>query len=619
MNSRRDELRSADYASVLGLTRLRCNSMNFKFILSASGVAMMLAVQLCMAAGTPDDFLPVDQAFHFEAVPDGSNRVKLYWEIAEGYYLYRNRIKAGSATAGAQLGTLELPKGQPHDDEYFGTQEIYRQELIAIVPVTRAAGPALALTVTVGYQGCADKGLCYPPQKRAVSVDLPASQPSTAAGSGAGTGGYVSEQDRLAELVRGGNLAMLLGVFFLAGLALAFTPCVLPMVPILSGIISGAGAATSVRRGFLLSLAYVLGMALTNTLAGVAAALAGKQIQALFQQPWIIALFGALFVAMALAMFGLFTLQMPAAIQTRLSAVSNQQSVGTYTGVVVMGALSALIVTACVAPPLVAALAVIGQSGSVVRGGSALFALSIGMGAPLLLVGASAGKLLPKAGAWMELVKKLFGVVMLGVAAWMFARIVPERWALLLWAVPAFSAAWLLGTGLRGRSGGAWALKVVGVLAGLYGLAMVAGSALGGSDPLAPIPHFAAQPQGLPFKRIKTVADLQREVDAARATGRTAMLDFYADWCASCKEMEKYSFTDAVVRQSLAKTVLLQADVTANDDADAALLRRFDIKGPPTIAFFGADGKERPAFRVVGFMKASEFARVASRAFASGT
>lgn len=579
----------------------------------------MLAVQLCMAAGTPDDFLPVDQAFHFEAVPDGSNRVKLYWEIAEGYYLYRNRIKAGSATAGAQLGTLELPKGQPHDDEYFGTQEIYRQELIAIVPVTRAAGPALALTVTVGYQGCADKGLCYPPQKRAVSVDLPASQPSTAAGSGAGTGGYVSEQDRLAELVRGGNLAMLLGVFFLAGLALAFTPCVLPMVPILSGIISGAGAATSVRRGFLLSLAYVLGMALTNTLAGVAAALAGKQIQALFQQPWIIALFGALFVAMALAMFGLFTLQMPAAIQTRLSAVSNQQSVGTYTGVVVMGALSALIVTACVAPPLVAALAVIGQSGSVVRGGSALFALSIGMGAPLLLVGASAGKLLPKAGAWMELVKKLFGVVMLGVAAWMFARIVPERWALLLWAVPAFSAAWLLGTGLRGRSGGAWALKVVGVLAGLYGLAMVAGSALGGSDPLAPIPHFAAQPQGLPFKRIKTVADLQREVDAARATGRTAMLDFYADWCASCKEMEKYSFTDAVVRQSLAKTVLLQADVTANDDADAALLRRFDIKGPPTIAFFGADGKERPAFRVVGFMKASEFARVASRAFASGT
>jgi thiol:disulfide interchange protein DsbD len=390
------------------------------------------------------------------------------------------------------------------------------------------------------------------------------------------------------------------------------------MVPILSGIISGAGASTNALRGFLLSLAYVLGMAFTNTLAGVAAALAGQQVQALFQQTWIIVLFAGLFVAMALSMFGLFTLQMPASIQTRLSDASNKQSAGTYAGVAIMGALSALIVTACVAPPLVAALAVIGQSGDVFRGGSALFSLSIGMGAPLLLVGASAGNLLPKAGAWMDLVKKLFGVLMLGVAAWMLARIVPPKFALLLWAIPAFSAAWILLTGLGSRSGGAMLLKLAGVAAGAYGIVLIAGTALGSSDPLAPIPQWSAREAALPFKRIKTVADLESAVAAARAAGQPVMLDFYADWCVSCREMEKYSFTDPAVKQTLSKAVLLQADVTANDADDAALLKRFGIFGPPTIAFYGRDGRERSQFRVVGFMKAAEFAGVADRAFGDG-
>ena len=616
--------------------------MNLKPILAFCGLVAAF-VPVGLGADAPDDFLPVDQAFHFEAVADGADHIKLYWEIAEGYYLYRNRIKASSEQTDVKLGALEMPNGEPHQDEYFGSQEIYRQELVATIAVTPMSGAAHTLKLTVGYQGCADKGLCYPPQKRQVNVELSAngtgaartgrgagaagapSAPGAAASAAAaatganGAAGYVSEQNHLAALVRDGNLFILLGTFFVLGLALAFTPCCLPMVPILSGIISGAGAATSAGRGFSLALAYVLGMALTNTLAGVAAALAGHQIQALFQQPWIIALFGALFVIMALAMFGFFTVQMPAAIQTRLSDLSNRQSAGTYAGVVVMGALSALIVTACVAPPLVAALTVIGQSGSVLRGGSALFVLSIGMGTPLLLVGASAGKLLPRAGAWMDLVKKMFGVLMLAVAAWMFARIVPERWGLLLWAVPAFCACWLLITGLRGRSGGALALKAAGVLAGLYGLALVAGTALGGTDPLSPFTQLAAAQRALAFKRIKTVEDLHREVAAAKAAGKSVMLDFYADWCASCKEMEKYSFTDSKVRQSLAATVLLQADVTSNDDADAALLKLFDIKGPPTIAFFGRDGIERQAYRVVGFMKAGEFANVATRAFASGT
>ena len=606
--------------------------MNLKHILGATllGAAAFGAPA---RAATDQDFLPVDQAFHFEALPDGPTRVKLYWEIAQGYYLYRNRVSVTTEQPGVQLGALTLPKGESHTDEYFGTQEVYHQELIATQSVARAAGAPLQLKLTVKYQGCADAGLCYPPQKRQIEVELPASGAASGAnaagsaangnsannsGSSAGTG-FISEQDRLASLVRSGNLGLLLGTFFLAGLLLAFTPCVLPMVPILSGIISGAGASSNALRGFLLSLAYVLGMAFTNTMAGVVAALAGKQVQALFQQPWIIAVFAGLFVVMALAMFGLFTLQMPAAIQTRLSDASNKQSAGTYFGVAVMGSLSALIVTACVAPPLVAALAVISQSGDVFRGGSALFAMSIGMGAPLLLVGASAGNLLPKAGAWMDLVKKLFGVLMLGVAAWMLARIVPEKLGLLLWAVPAFAAAWILVTGVRGKSAGALTLKFAGGLAAVYGAVLVAGSVLGGTDPLEPIPQLSSRGSAMQLKRIKTLSDLEREVTAARAAGKAVMLDFYADWCVSCKEMEKYTFTDAAVKQSLMNTVLLQADVTANDDDDAALLKRFDIKGPPTIAFYGPDGLERGQYRVVGFMKAPEFASVAKRATSAGT
>jgi thiol:disulfide interchange protein DsbD len=405
-----------------------------------------------------------------------------------------------------------------------------------------------------------------------------------------------------------------LATFFGLGLLLAFTPCVLPMVPILSGIIAGQGSNVTTARAFSLSLTYVLGMAVMNTLAGVAAAAAGQQIQAMFQQPWIIVLFALLFVALALSMFGLFTLQLPSALQTRLSDVSNQQRAGTFGGVAVMGALSALIVTACVAPPLFAALAVIAQTGDVVRGGSALFAMSLGMGAPLLVIGTSAGRLLPKAGAWMETVKKFFGVLMLAVAAWMLERIVAERWALLLWAVPALTGAWLLWREIRPRSALGWAGRLLGVALGLYGLLLLAGVVLGGRSLLAPIPQWQAEVRSLEFQRIKTVADLDREVAAAAAAGRPVMLDFYADWCVSCKEMERYTFTDAAVQRALGNAVLLKADVTANDADDQALLQRFGIFGPPTIAFWRADGVEQKNYRVVGFMPAAEFAKVAAEA-----
>jgi thioredoxin:protein disulfide reductase len=485
------------------------------------------------------------------------------------------------------------------------------------VPVARAAGGAFALPLQVTYQGCAEKGLCYPPQTKSVRVSLAGGAGGAGGKATSGSAGpSVSEQSRFAQLL-GGNFFLMIGGFYLAGLLLAFTPCVLPMVPILSGIIAGGGAHVTTGRAFALSLTYVLGMAVTYTAAGIAGAAMGREVQALFQQWWVLALFAAIFVGMALSMFGLYTVQMPVAIQTRIANVSNRQSAGTFSGVAVMGALSALIVTTCVGPALVAALLVIGQTGQIGRGGAALFAMSIGMGTPLLVVGASAGRLLPKAGAWMDFVKKLFGVMMLIVAAWMLARVVPDRIALLLWAVPALTLAWLLWFELRMRSTARWALRVAGLAVGLYGVALAAGSALGGKDPLSPIPALAHESRELPFRTIRTVADLEREVHAASEEKRGVMLDFSADWCTSCKEMERHTFTDPGVQTALAHASLLRADVTADDADDRALLKHFGIIGPPTIAFYGPDGHERSEYRVVGYMKADLFAARARTALAA--
>ena len=557
-----------------------------------------------------DEFLPPDQAFRFDVLPDGTDRVHLNWEIADGYYLYRARIRVTTPSAAAQLGALQFPPGQIKNDEYFGRQEIYTRELVATVPVVRARGGAFELPLQVTYQGCAEAGLCYAPITKTVSVQLPVGGGGAAAGGSPsqGTADAPSEQSQFARLFSG-NFFVMLGSFYLAGLVLAFTPCVLPMVPILSGIIAGGSHHMRTGRSFALSVTYVLGMALTYTAAGIAGAALGKEVQAVFQQWWVLGLFAAVFVAMALSMLGLYTVQMPIAIQTRLADISNRQSAGTFGGVAIMGALSALIVTTCVGPALVAALLFIGQTGQIARGGAALFAMSIGMGTPLLVVGASAGKLLPKAGPWMDLVKKLFGVMMLAVAAWMLARIVPDRVALALWAVPALILAWLLWSATRtGGSAGTWGLRAAGVAAALYGAALAAGSALGGTDPLAPLPVLAARTTALTFRTIKTPADLDREVAHARAEHRGVLVDFSADWCTSCKEMERYTFTDPAVHAALRSTVLLRADVTQNDADDQALLQRFGILGPPTIAFYGADGRERPEYRVVGYMKAGAFA-----------
>ena len=592
------------------------------------------------ARSADQEFLPPTEAFRVSATALAADRIRVSFMVAPGYYLYQKRLKAAleGAPAGVMLNPVTWPAGSDHNDEYFGQQTVYPESFEAELALQRGdATGALTVGLAIGLQGCAEAGLCYPPDTRHLTVVLPAvgtavPPPTVAAGTAAPIGspesaataapeaagaatattGMVSEQDRLAKLVANGSLWLVLASFFGFGLLLAFTPCVLPMIPILSGIIAGQGEQVTPMRGFLLSLSYVMGMALTYTVAGAAFAAAGQQAQAIFQQPWILALFALLFVGLALAMFGFYELQLPAGLQTRLNGVSGKLSGGKVLSTALMGALSSLVVTACVAPPLVAALAVISQTGSVLRGGLALFSLSIGMGAPLLVVGASAGKLLPRAGAWMETVKQVFGVLFLGVAVWMAERILPERLVMVLWAGVAGAALWVFWPQRGWRPFGA-GLALRGVLvaaAVLWGLALLVGAGFGGKDPLRPFEGTrfgAATPQALVFTRIHSVADLDRELAAAQAAGRRVMVDFSAEWCVSCKEMEKYTFRDPAVQAALAPYVLLQADVTANTAEDQALLQRFAIFGPPTTAFFGPEGRERTDFRLVGFVAAEPF------------
>jgi thiol:disulfide interchange protein DsbD len=593
------------------MTKLR----TILFLLGLALAGAVSAQGLLGPSTNLDQFLPVDQAFIFSATADGGGQVQLDWQIAPGYYLYRHRVSVKTATAGFTLGEIAMPPGKKKTDEFFGDVEVYYDALMAMVPVTRPAD-ASSFEIAVSYQGCADAGLCYPPVTKTVAIDLPPSGTPSRADAPP----MVSEQDRLSNLIADGSLLVVMASFFGFGLLLAFTPCVLPMIPILSGIIAGQGEAATPRRSFMLSVVYVLGMALTYTIAGAAFAAAGQQAQAFFQQPWIIILFAALFVVLALAMFGLFDLKIPAALETRLAGASGRQKSGSFVGTAIMGALSALVVTACVAPPMVAALAVIGQTGDVLRGALALFAMAIGMGSPLLLVGVAGGRFLPHAGTWMTTVKTLFGVLFLAVAVWMLERVLPGSLTLALWALLVIVGGYYFGGFGRTSPGGDPSRLVArgtGLATIVWGVIMMVGAAAGGHDPLQPLrgaalPGFAGKSaaksaEPLPFKRVASTEDLDRELAAAKAAGKPALLDFYADWCVSCKEMEKYTFLVPDVQRDLSGFVLLKADVTANSEADQALFRRFGVYGPPTTAFFGAHGRECRAFRLVGFVDADDF------------
>ena len=576
-------------------------------------------------SSSTSDFPPADEVFFPEIFAVDGNTVEVGIRIEPGFYIYKDKLTVRALSEDAQAGRWDLPDGKMKNDEYFGDVEVYLDSFLARLAIARATPEAMDLDIELGYQGCAEGGLCYMPQTRVLTVSLPAAT-SVGALPQEAQQGPVSEQARLANIITGSSIWVAAGLFFLAGLGLAFTPCVLPMVPILSGIIAGEGEDVTPMRGFGLALSYVLGMAIVYTGAGVAAAAAGMQLQATFNQPWVLVLFAGLFVALALGMFGVYELQMPSSIQTRLSGISGNQKSGTTVGAFIMGALSALIVTACVAPALIAALTVMAQTGDMLRSGTALFAMSLGMGAPLLLVGAAQGKFLPKAGPWMVAVRNSFGFMMLGLAIWMLSRILPGNVTMLLWAVLIFMAGVFMGglTTLTSDSTGPQKLgKGFGFLAIIYGIVLLLGGLAGGSNPLKPLAAVslgggtmvAEDEHALPFQRIKTVGDLDNELQLASSQGKTAFLDFYADWCVSCKEMEAYTFTDGEVQAELSNTVWLQADVTANDAQDQELLNRFGVFGPPTIIFFDADGQQRHGYEVVGYMPAEEFAAHLRKAF----
>ncbi len=589
-----------------------------------------------LAGGGTSEFPPPEEVFFPDIFPVDGNTVEIGIRIEPGFYVYKHRITAKSLSPDAQAGQLDLPKGKLKYDEFFGESEVYYDEVIGRLAVARATPEAMDLELELGYQGCAEGGLCYLPQTRVMTVSLPEAVvvgelEAAAPPSGGAPAAPVSEQSRIAEIISGSPVWFVITAMFGFGLLLAFTPCVLPMIPILTAIIAGEGDDVTPARGFGLALSYVMGMAIVYTAAGVVAVAAGAQVQAAFNQPWVLSLFAVLFVALALAMFGVFDLQMPGSLQSRLATISSNQKSGTVIGAFVMGALSSLIVTACVAPALVAALAVMAQSGDYFRGGLALFAMSLGMGAPLLLVGAAQGKFLPKAGPWMIAVKGAFGFMMLGLAIWMLSRFLPATIIMAMWAVLVFMVGVFMGglTTLTSESTVPQKLgKGVGGLAIIYGILLVIGAATGGTNPLQPLASVnlgggaagvgdAAVQHELPFRRIKTVADLDREIAAASKQRKAVMLDFYADWCVSCKEMEAWTFTDEQVQAALANTVWLQADVTANDAEDKALLDRFGVFGPPTIIFFGTDGQQRRGYEVVGYMKAEAFAEHVRKATAA--
>ncbi|MEX5744529.1 protein-disulfide reductase DsbD [Massilia sp. X63] len=587
-------------------------------LLLAQLVAVLLAASNG-AAAADDDFLPPEQAFRFAAYMVDGQTAEVRFDIAPGYYMYRERFafEAGQT----RLGQPAFPAGEKHFDETFQKEmETYRGIVKVRIPVDGNG----SFTLKATSQGCSDKGLCYPPMASTAVLAAagPAGASSTAAAAQASPQPAAAAPDstlsndndsgRIERALSSRELAVIVPMFLLLGLGLSFTPCVLPMLPILSSIIVGDKGSASRVRGLALSVSYSLGMAIVYTAMGVAAGLAGEGLAAALQNAWVLGAFALLMVVLALPMFGVFELQMPAVIQSRLAGASNRQGAGTHAGVFAMGAISALIVGPCVAAPLAGALVYISQTKDAFIGGSALFAMAAGMSVPLLLVGASAGTLLPRAGAWMVGVKRFFGVLMLGTALWIAAPVLPSRALMLGWG--------LLGAGyaaslLMPRPRRPFAVAA-GLVAGVLGLTQLAGLAAGGSDPLAPFATAEAHGE-TPFQRVRSVEEL--DAILARSPGKTVMLDFYADWCVSCKEMERFTFSDARVQERFGRMLLLQADVTANNAADQALLKRFGLFGPPGIIFFSPDGRELGGTRVIGYEDADAFLASLRKAEAAQT
>lgn len=531
------------------------------------------------------NFVPADRAFAFD-FQQNQHDVNLTWQVKDGYYLYRKQVQV--TPANASIAPLQLPNGEWHSDEFYGKSEIYRHSLTVPVTLTQANAGA---TLTVTYQGCADAGFCYPPETKTVPLSAVAqaeqTPPSLPSGERAGVRG-----DTSTELPFSALWALLIGI------GIAFTPCVLPMYPLISGIVLGGKQRLSTARALLLAFIYVQGMALTYTALGLVVAAAGMQFQAALQHPYVLIGLSAVFILLALSMFGAFSLQLPSSLQTRLTLMSNRQQGGSMGGVFAMGAIAGLICSPCTTAPLSAILLYIAQSGNLWLGGGTLYLYALGMGLPLILVTVFGNRLLPKSGPWMAHVKTAFGFVILALPVFLLERIIGDAWGLRLWSmlgVAFFGWAFITSLGLKKpwqRIG-----QILLLAAALISVRPLQDWAFGTT---------VAQSQShLNFTRINSVETLNAAL--ANAQGKPVMLDLYADWCVACKEFEKYTFSDPQVQQALQNTVLLQADVTANSAQDVALLKHLQVLGLPTILFFDENGNEQPALRVTGFKDAAAF------------
>ncbi|MFM4919592.1 protein-disulfide reductase DsbD [Aeromonas dhakensis] len=550
---------------------------------------------LGIEASAQPKFLKVDEAFVLESEQQG-NRLLLRLRIADDYYLYRHRF----SFQGENLTFEEpvLPAGTDHEDDFFGKTQVYYREVQIPVTLTEAGQQA---SLKISYQGCTD-GLCYPPTDKRIAVEPLVAEPPHDQVDAPTPAPASSQQDQLAAALGSQGFWLSVAAFFALGLGLAFTPCVFPMYPILTGIIAGAGHRLSTRRAFLLSFVYVQGMAVTYTLLGLVVASAGLKFQAALQHPYVLIGLSVMFVLLALSMFGLYTLQLPSSLQTRLSGLSNRQQGGSVLGVGIMGMISGLVCSPCTTAPLSGALIYVAQSGDLWLGGAALYALSLGMGLPLLLLGTSGGKLLPKAGAWMDVIKQLFGFALLAVPILLLSRLWSDQVATLAWL------GWgLLLCGYLYHHNQHQQHSVGRSLRGFVLLLAMISAVVVGKDLLLPSPgaSVAAQAETPAFIRIKTLDDLKTQLAAAR--GKPVLLDLYADWCVACKEFEHKTFSDPAVRERFGQMVLLQADVTANDDADVELLNGLNVLGLPTLIFFDRAGNEVSGQRVTGFMGPAEF------------
>jgi len=548
-------------------------------------ITLVLALFICLQAQadlfapkTTSRFLPVDQAFAFD-FDQHDSQLNLHWKVKDGYYLYRQQIKV--VPHDARIAPLALPAGQPHEDEFFGKSEIYPQDLSVPVMLQQAAQGA---TLSVTYQGCAAAGFCYPPETRSIPLSPVAATASAPAVKSVSTSSPLPFSPLWALLI---------------GIGVAFTPCVLPMYPLISGIILGGKRHYSLGRLFALAMVYVQGMALTYTVLGVIVAAAGLRFQAALQHPYVLISLSVLFILLALSMFGLFSLQLPASVQTRLTLWSNRQQGGSLPGVFLMGALAGLICSPCTTAPLSAILLYIAQSGNLLAGAGTLWLYAVGMGLPLIAVTLFGNRFLPKSGPWMQTIKEGFGFVILALPIFLLERILGDLWGVRLWSLLGVAFfAWAFSASLR-ASGGKWrVVQIIMLAAALISARPLQDWAFGSGAPQQNIAH-------LPFQSVQTVEQVDQALQQAQ--GRITMVDLYADWCVACKEFEKYTFSDSAVRDSLNNVQLLQANVTANTTTDNALLQHLNVLGLPTILFFDAQGKEIPGSRITGFLKADDF------------